>query len=93
MAILAHPMLTQKDELIPQFVRAGLDGIEAYYPNCSMEVANFYVGIAQKHGILASTLTFSAGSRLVLTTADTKSASYTAHESRAKLQPLVLWYL
>ncbi len=54
LSVLAHPMLTQKDELIPQFVRAGLDGIEAYYPNCSMEVANFYVGIAQKHGILVS---------------------------------------
>ncbi|MBF0123215.1 MAG: PHP domain-containing protein [Candidatus Omnitrophica bacterium] len=53
-SVLAHPMLTQKDELIPEFVRAGLDGIEAYYPNCSMEVANFYVGIAQKHGILIS---------------------------------------
>lgn len=54
LSVLAHPMLTQKDELIPQFVRAGLDGIEAYYPNCSMEVANFYVGIAEKHGILVS---------------------------------------
>ena len=54
LSILAHPMLTQKDELIPQFVKAGLDGVEAYYPNCSMEVANFYVGIAKKHGILVS---------------------------------------
>ncbi len=53
-AVMAHPMLTRKDELIPEFVRAGLDGIEAYYPNCSMEIANFYVGIAEKHGLVVS---------------------------------------
>ncbi|NTV28496.1 MAG: PHP domain-containing protein [Candidatus Omnitrophica bacterium] len=53
-AVLAHPMLTQRDELIPAFVKAGLDGLEAYYPNCSMAVANFYVGLAQKHGLLVT---------------------------------------
>ncbi len=50
-AVLAHPMLTQKDELIPGFVKAGLDGIEVYYPNCSKEVTDFYLGIAEKHGL------------------------------------------
>ena len=52
LSVLAHPMLTQRDELIPSFVEAGLDGIEAYYPNCSMEIANFYTGIAEKHNLL-----------------------------------------
>lgn len=54
LAVMAHPMLTQRDELIPQFVKAGLDGIEAYYPNCSMEIANFYVRLAEKNGILVT---------------------------------------
>jgi predicted metal-dependent phosphoesterase TrpH len=53
-SVLAHPMLTQRDELIPSLVEAGLDGIEAYYPNCSMEIAEFYIGIAKKHGLLVT---------------------------------------
>jgi predicted metal-dependent phosphoesterase TrpH len=53
-AVLAHPMLTQRDELIPGFVKAGLDGLEAFYPNCSMEVANFYIRLAAKHGLLVT---------------------------------------
>ena len=53
-SVMAHPMLTQRDELIPSFVEAGLDGIEVYYPNCSMEVANFYLGIAEKHKLLVT---------------------------------------
>lgn len=54
LAVLAHPMLTQRDELIPALVQAGLDGVEAYYPNCSSEVRNFYLGIAAKHKLLAT---------------------------------------
>ncbi len=53
-AVMAHPMITQRDELIPEMVRSGLDGLEAYYPNCSMEVANFYVGLAAKHGLIVT---------------------------------------
>ena len=51
-AVMAHPMLTQRDEIIPELVRAGLDGLEVYYPNCSMEITNFYTRLAAKHGML-----------------------------------------
>ncbi len=51
-AVMAHPMLTARDEIIPELVRAGLDGLEAYYPNCSMVVANYYVGLAKKYKLL-----------------------------------------
>ncbi|MBF0387460.1 MAG: PHP domain-containing protein [Candidatus Omnitrophica bacterium] len=51
-AVLAHPMLTGRDEIIPELVKAGLDGLEAYYPNCSMEVANFYVRLAAKNRLI-----------------------------------------
>jgi predicted metal-dependent phosphoesterase TrpH len=54
LAVMAHPMLTQRDELIPAMVKAGLDGLEAYYPNCSMEVVNFYLGLAQKHNMIVT---------------------------------------
>lgn len=51
-AVLAHPMLTNVDEQIPSLVRAGLGGIEVFYPNVSPTVVNFYKGIAQKHKII-----------------------------------------
>ena len=51
---MAHPMLTQKDELIPRFVAAGLKGLEVYYPNCMDTVTEFYERIAQKNGLIAT---------------------------------------
>ncbi|MDP2653963.1 MAG: PHP domain-containing protein [Candidatus Omnitrophota bacterium] len=51
-AVMAHPMVTNKDEIIPRLVEAGLDGLEVYYPNTSGTVIQFYEGIAQKHGLL-----------------------------------------
>jgi predicted metal-dependent phosphoesterase TrpH len=50
-AVLAHPMLTQVDELIPSFVRGGLKGLEVYYPNCPMTLVHFYEKLAKKHQI------------------------------------------
>lgn len=50
---LAHPMVNAKDELIPSFVEAGLDGLEVYYPHCSNAVTGYYEGIARKHGLVA----------------------------------------
>jgi len=50
-AVLAHPMLTKVDELIPSFVKAGLGGIEVYYPNITDAVMNFYKSLAKKHGL------------------------------------------
>lgn len=51
-AVLAHPMVTSCDELIPHMVEAGLQGIEAYYPNCSPAVIDFYVNLAKKYNLL-----------------------------------------
>ncbi|MBI5150872.1 MAG: PHP domain-containing protein [Candidatus Omnitrophica bacterium] len=48
-AVLAHPMLTHVDELIPGLVREGLGGLEVYYPNCSQSATDFYKGLAQKY--------------------------------------------
>ena len=52
LAVMAHPMLTQKDELIKKFKEAGLDGLEVYYPNCSGEVTRFYENLAKKYDLL-----------------------------------------
>ena len=50
-AVLAHPMCTNRDELIPQFVKAGLQGVEVYYPNFSEASHVYYEGIARKHNL------------------------------------------
>jgi len=52
LAVLAHPVVTNRDELIPSFVAAGLDGIEVYYPRHSQTTVKYYEGLAQKHKLL-----------------------------------------
>jgi len=53
-AVMAHPMVTGKDELIPSFVEAGLRGIEVYYPNHSEVTTQYYEGIVKKHNLIAT---------------------------------------
>ena len=52
LAVLAHPMLTGIDELIPSLVKAGMKGLEVYYPNVPENVIYFYEGLAKKHHLL-----------------------------------------
>ena len=53
-AVLAHPMLTKVDELIPSFVEAGLGGLEVYYPGSSDNTTRFYEGLAKKYHLAAT---------------------------------------
>ncbi len=53
-ASMAHPMLTQKDELISRFAKAGMGGLEVYYPNCTDTITQFYEKLAKKHGLIAT---------------------------------------
>ena len=53
-AVMAHPVLTQRDDLIPKLVEAGLGGIEAYYPNCMMSVVNRYLDMVRKYDLVAT---------------------------------------
>jgi len=53
-AVLAHPMVTGKDELLPSLVEAGLGGMEVYYPNCSQAIVHFYEGLARKYRLVAT---------------------------------------
>jgi len=53
-AVLAHPMLTNVDELIPGFVEAGLGGIEVYYPNNTDNITCFYEGLTKKYQLVAT---------------------------------------
>ena len=49
---MAHPMSTNKDEIIPSLVKAGLGGLEVYYPNCEEGTVKYYEGLAKKHNLL-----------------------------------------
>jgi len=51
--VLAHPYLI-KDELIPQFVKYGLMGLEAYYSEHSQAMINFYLGLAREYKLLVT---------------------------------------
>ena len=53
-AVLAHPMLTRVDELIPSFVEAGLGGLEVYYPCSSDKVTRFYEELVKKYNLVAT---------------------------------------
>jgi predicted metal-dependent phosphoesterase TrpH len=53
-AVLAHPMFTNKDEIIPSLVKAGLGGLEVYYPNCEDSTIRYYEGLAKKHNLLTT---------------------------------------
>jgi len=51
-AVLAHPSITNIDELIAGFVDAGLDGLEVYYPHCYPNTIRYYEGLARKYHLL-----------------------------------------
>jgi predicted metal-dependent phosphoesterase TrpH len=52
--VLAHPALTGADELIPQLVRNGLMGLEAYDAINPPKVAQHYVNLAKKYNLLVT---------------------------------------
>ena len=51
-AVLAHPMVTGVDHLIPRFTRDGLDGLEVYYPHTHETITQYYERKADKYGLL-----------------------------------------
>ncbi|HQO57968.1 MAG TPA: PHP domain-containing protein [Candidatus Omnitrophota bacterium] len=52
LAVLAHPMVTNVDHLIPRFAREGLDGLEVYYPHTYETITQYYERKADKYGLL-----------------------------------------
>jgi len=51
-AVLAHPGITKRDELIPDFVSLGLDGLEAYHSQSDPASTKYYVNLADKLGLI-----------------------------------------
>lgn len=50
-ASLAHPGLLARDELIPGFVRGGLDALEAHHSKHSPDDTSRYLAIARQHDL------------------------------------------
>jgi hypothetical protein len=52
--VFAHPGLSDRDEIIPSLVAAGLMGIECYYSEHSAAQRGAYVDLCRRHGLLAT---------------------------------------
>jgi len=50
--VYAHPGVSKCDQVIPEFVAAGLAGIEAIYPLHNEGQTQHYINLAIKHGLL-----------------------------------------
>ncbi|MDD2689383.1 MAG: PHP domain-containing protein [Candidatus Omnitrophica bacterium] len=53
-SVLAHPYTLNNDEVILKFIDYGLMGLEAYYPEHSQAMVNFYLDLAKKHNLLVT---------------------------------------
>jgi len=54
LAVMAHPGLNRTDEIIPDLVAAGLDGIECFHTKHSPSVSGRYLQIAEHHRLLVT---------------------------------------
>jgi predicted metal-dependent phosphoesterase TrpH len=54
LAVMAHPGLNRTDEIIPDLVAAGLDGIECFHTKHSTAMAERYLEIAEKYHLLVT---------------------------------------
>ncbi len=54
LAVMAHPGLNRTDEIIPDLVGAGLDGIECFHTKHSTVMSERYLEIAEKYDLLVT---------------------------------------
>lgn len=52
LAVMAHPQLTDRDEMIPELVHSGLDGLEIFHPTHSGRTRKRYRQIAKRHRLI-----------------------------------------
>jgi 3',5'-nucleoside bisphosphate phosphatase len=54
LAVMAHPGLNRSDEVIPELVESGLDGIECFHTKHSTAISEHYLEIADKFNLLVT---------------------------------------
>jgi hypothetical protein len=52
LAVMAHPGLNRTDDIIPDLVEAGLDGLECFHSKHSTAMMENYVKLAERHNLL-----------------------------------------
>jgi len=52
--VMAHPGLNRTDEIIPDMVAGGLDGIECFHSKHSSATSNHYLEMADKYNLLVT---------------------------------------
>jgi predicted metal-dependent phosphoesterase TrpH len=50
--VLAHPYSLNRNDLILKFIEDGIMGLEAYYPEHTQAMVNFYLSLAKKYSLL-----------------------------------------
>lgn len=53
-AVMAHPAKTHDDEIIPELVKAGLQGLEAYHTDHTSQQRRRYIKMAKKYDLLVT---------------------------------------
>ena len=54
LAVMAHPGLNRTDEVIPDLVDAGLDGLECFHTKHSLATSRHYLKLADQYGLLVT---------------------------------------
>lgn len=54
LAVMAHPGLNRRDDLIPRVVAAGLDGLECFHSKHTASMAEHYLEVARSHQLLVT---------------------------------------
>ena len=54
LAVMAHPGLNRTDEIIPEMVAAGMDGLECFHTKHSTAMTEHYLQIAEAHHLLVT---------------------------------------
>jgi len=52
--VLAHPYTIKSDTLLLELIKEGIMGLEAYYPEHSQAVTNFYLNLAKENNLLVT---------------------------------------
>jgi len=52
--VLAHPYTIKSDTLLLELIKEGIMGLEAYYPEHSQAVTNFYLNLARENNLLVT---------------------------------------
>jgi predicted metal-dependent phosphoesterase TrpH len=54
LAVMAHPGLNRTDEVIPELVQVGMDGLECFHTKHSTNMTEHYLQIAEQHNLLVT---------------------------------------